>query len=62
MSWPNASANTITTLARQELRELKGGIQSRLEKGKLDDYSEAHLRDAHERIGQALEAAYVRKQ
>ncbi len=59
MRWPGASAPTIQTLARQELRrihEILDGFQG----GDLDDYTRAHLADARERIDKALDAAYIR--
>ena len=58
--WPNASYNTVTTLARDELREIDSLIEKALEKD-MDPYSHAHLVDARERIARALEAAYLRQ-
>ena len=59
--WPNASANTVLSLARRELREIDGQIKGALEHD-LDPYSEAHLVDARERIARALEASYIRQE
>lgn len=59
-NWPNASANTVTTLARLELREIDRMIADALGTD-VDPYSKAHLVDARERIGRALEAAYIRR-
>ena len=59
MRWPNASAATIATLARQQLREIRAGI-SKYAESDLDDYTTAHLNDSTERIDRALEAAYFR--
>jgi uncharacterized protein DUF4953/uncharacterized protein DUF5117 len=58
--WPNASYNTVTTLARDELRQVDNAIEGALEKD-MDAYSHAHLVDARERISRALEAAYIRQ-
>ena len=58
-SWPNASYNTVTTLARDELRAVDEMISKVLPKD-MDSYSHAHLVDAKERIKRALEAAYIR--
>ncbi len=58
--WPNASFNTVTTLARDELRGIDADIEKALEKD-MDPYSHAHLVDARERISRALEAAYLRQ-
>jgi hypothetical protein len=59
MRWPNASAATIATLARQQLRDVRARIDTY---GELDpdDYTRAHLADSRERIDRALEAAYLR--
>ncbi len=58
--WPGATANTIRTLARQELRKIQAWVSS-VEVSNIDDYSAAHLTDANERISRALEAAYIRQ-
>ncbi len=60
-SWPNASANAVTTLARQELRDIGAIIDKSLGMNGLDPYSQAHLADARERITRALDAAYIRR-
>jgi hypothetical protein len=59
MQWPNASGATITTLARQQLRDVRARV-SEYTRRELDDYTRAHLADAAERIDRALEAAYLR--
>ncbi len=59
MRWPNASGATITTLAREQLREVRKRIEG-YGSVNSDDYTRAHLNDAKDRIDQALEAAYFR--
>lgn len=59
-SWPNASSNAVTTLAREELRTVDGMLEKSLE-AESDPYTTAHLADARERIARALEAAYIRQ-
>lgn len=59
-SWPNASYNTVTSLAREELRTIDGMIAKAMETDS-DPYTTAHLNDARERIARALEAAYIRQ-
>lgn len=59
-SWPNASYNTVTTLAREELRTVDDMI-AKAQEIDADPYTTAHLADARERIGRALEAAYIRQ-
>ncbi len=59
-SWPNASYNSVTTLARNELRAVDEMIEKTL-KTESDPYTDAHLVDARERINRALEAAYIRQ-
>jgi len=58
-SWGSASGRTLTTLARQELREVRAWINE-TSTVEMDPYSRAHLADARERIDRALEAAYIR--
>jgi hypothetical protein len=55
--WPNASANTIKTLARRELELVHALLDATAERS-VDDYSRAHLDDLHERIERALDAHY----
>ena len=60
LRWPGASGATISSLARQELREIDGVVKRAL-RGSLDDaYTKAHLVDSSERIGKALDAGYIR--
>ena len=59
-SWPNASRNTVTSLARHELRALRDAIDKASGAGH-DTTTTAHLVDALERIDAALEAIYVRQ-
>lgn len=59
MRWPGASAATIQTLARQELRAVRASIDAMLKRNP-DAYSKAHLSDAAERIDKALDASYIR--
>ncbi len=58
-SWGSASGRTLTSLARQELREIRSWINE-ASTVEMDPYSRAHLADAKERIDRALEAAYIR--
>lgn len=58
-SWGSASGRTLTTLARQELREIRSWINE-TSTVEMDPYSRAHLADSKERIDRALEAAYIR--
>lgn len=60
MRWPGASGRTIQSLARQELVTLQAKVMLYAKAQGIDAYSSAHLRDANERIGRALEAAYLR--
>ncbi len=56
-----AAYKPISTLARMQIRALKGRIESSLEKcaGKLDAYSEAHLVETLERVSKVLDAGYL---
>jgi hypothetical protein len=58
--WGGASGATLAMLARHELRELHGAMESLPPNG-IDTYSKAHLDDAKERIERALAAEYVRQ-
>lgn len=61
MRWPGASGKTIQALARQELQAIHGISRIyTMRAGKIDAYSNAHLRDINTRIERALEAAYLR--
>lgn len=59
MRWPNASANTVATLAREQLRQIAEQIDD-VPARSMDAYTRAHLADARERIDRALDAAYTR--
>ncbi len=56
-----AAYKPIGTLARMELRNLKGEIEKSLETcgEKMDVYSSAHLSESLERISKVLEAGYM---
>lgn len=60
----SAAYKAISNLCIMEMRELKEDIEKVLEAGKetLDAYSKAHLFEASQRIGKALEAEYVYNQ
>lgn len=58
--WPGATAGTIQSLARQELRAIQVKTMLYAKAKGLDAYSAAHLKDANERIERALEASYQR--
>jgi hypothetical protein len=60
----SAAYKAISNLCIMELRELKSSIDVVLEKGEklLDPYSKAHLYEASQRIGKALEAEYIYNQ
>ncbi len=60
LRWPGASGATISSLARQELREIQGTIFA-MQKRSPDAYTAAHLEDAQERLDKALDAAYLRR-
>lgn len=57
-----AASRPISTIALAQLRDLNKRIEAFLKAtaGRLDRYSEAHLRDAQTRITKALESQYVR--
>ncbi len=59
-SWPNATAGSLVSLARQELREIQGWIEDAANSPGIDDYSRAHLVDCQHRIEEALKAMYLR--
>jgi len=56
-----AAFKPIGTLAKMQLRQLKGRIGTTLETcaGKMDAYSDAHLTETHERITRVLEAGFL---
>ncbi len=60
LRWPGASGATISSLARQELREIQGTVEA-MQKRSPDSYTSAHLADAGERIAKALDAGYIRR-
>ncbi len=57
----NAVFNTISNLATQQLRDLKGRIDNTLENANsnLDAYTHAHLEEASTRLEQVLNAEYI---
>ncbi len=56
----NAAQDTIKTLATMQLKDLKRKIDGSLEGGKgLDPYSTAHLSEAQQLIGKALNSSYI---
>ncbi len=57
---PGAAGKSLTSLARGELLAVQAKIKS-LGATSADPYSEAHLRDASERIQEALKASYSRR-
>lgn len=56
-----AASRPVSTLSMLHLRQLAKKLDKMVKsnKGKLDQYTEAHLRDAQTRITKALEARYV---
>ncbi len=60
----SAAYKAISNLCVMELRELKDEIDKDLEAGKdgLDPYSKAHLYEASQRIGKALDADFIYNQ
>ncbi|MBL8892335.1 MAG: zinc-dependent metalloprotease [Planctomycetaceae bacterium] len=60
-SSPMAAMRPISTLARQELRELVAKIDGYLQAGdgKLDVYTKAHLNDLQQRVTKFLDAQHV---
>lgn len=63
-SGTSAAYKAISNLCVMELRELKKSIDSDLDAGDktLDAYSKAHLYEASQRIGKALDADYIYNQ
>jgi hypothetical protein len=65
LSLPNpgfgATARTVANLSTYQLRELHGKMETMITKheARLDPYSMAHLSEAHDRIGRALDAQYI---
>ena len=61
-SWNSASGQTIASLMTLELDDLKGQIDGILESqaDALDRYTLAHLTESSNRIGEALQARYIR--
>ena len=56
----NAAMKPISTLATMQLREIKRQIDGSLEaRDALDPYSLAHLTEASQRIGRALDGQYI---
>ncbi len=59
--FPGASGAALSNVASLQLRELRQEIDGAIKKGKgaMDTYTLAHLTDASDRIGRALEAQYT---
>jgi hypothetical protein len=58
--FPGASGAALANVANLQLRELRQEIDAMLKgKGSMDTYTKAHLMDASDRIGRALEAQYT---
>lgn len=59
--FPGASGAALANVANLQLRELRQEIDGAVKKGKssMDTYTKAHLMDASDRIGRALEAQYT---
>jgi hypothetical protein len=59
--FPGASGAALSNVASLQLRELRQEIDGAVKKGKgsMDTYTLAHLTDASDRIGRALEAQYT---
>ncbi len=56
-----AAAKPISNLSTYQLRDLKAKIEDVLaDADRIDDYTVAHLGEANVRIGQALDAQYIR--
>ena len=55
----NSASMAVKTLAAMHLRNLKEGIDSSLDGGKLDAYTMAHFQEASMRIEKALDADYI---
>ena len=60
LRWPGSAAGTIQSLARSELRAIDHAIE-RVSQRQADAATRAHLVDMRERIAQALEATYIRR-
>ncbi len=60
LRWPGSAAATVIAIAREELRSLQAAIAAVRERP-MDTASRAHLNDIHQRIEQALQAAYLRR-
>ena len=58
--FPGASGAAVANVANLQLRELRQDIDAALKAGgSMDTYTKAHLMDASDRIGRALEAQYT---
>ncbi|MEM7165117.1 MAG: zinc-dependent metalloprotease [Planctomycetota bacterium] len=60
LDMPGAAGETLASLARGELRWLRGRLSVPLTDD-MDPYTRAHLDDANERVTRALEATYSRR-
>ena len=64
MASPNngfgATSNTVSSLARMQLKQLHNDIPGVLDRrSRLDDYTVAHLDNMHEIIGRAMDSQYI---
>ncbi|MEO1278610.1 MAG: zinc-dependent metalloprotease [Planctomycetota bacterium] len=57
--FPGASGTALANVASLQLRELRQEIDAAMKTGGMDMYTKAHLMDASDRIGRALEAQYM---
>ena len=57
--FPGASGTALANVANLQLRELRQEINKALKADGIDMYTKAHLMDASDRIGRALEAQYT---
>ena len=58
--FPGSSGAALANVANLQLRELRQEIDAAVKKGgSMDTYTKAHLMDASDRIGRALEAHYT---
>lgn len=60
LRWPGSAASTVTSIAREELRSLQASIAA-VRGRPMDTATRAHLNDLHQRIEQALDASYIRR-
>ena len=54
-----AAMKPISNLAAMAIKDLQGKLEKAADNGKLDAYSKAHLKDAHERVTKFIDSQYV---